>query len=629
MIPSLTDINGRKASLERPPNRHCEKRREIPCLYILYFLPSVSMSHNFTSRSDCSSAFGHIGVLAGLLLIHLGLTAFLTVRYAPTLDETAHLPAGLAVWRFGRTDLYRVNPPLVRTIAALPVFFTSHQEDWSHAVSGTSRRNEWEVGADFVVANGRAAPGLYALARWMCLPFSLLGLLVCWFWGRELAGSAGGTIAAALWCFSPNLIGHGALITNDVAAAACGLLAAWRFQHWLLIPSGKNAFVSGTCLGLALLTKTYWIILLGIWPLLTGLTWFVSSREKISDNMNCDQAGWKQPHMPGWRSMFAQLLLILLIGLNLLNLGYGFRGTGTRLADFPFYSRALSGTHRDLELDEPGNRFKNIWYGQVPIPLPRDYVTGIDLQKHDFERPRINYLLGQYRRTGWWYYYLVGLGVKVPLGTWMLVGLGLWTGCWVAGFQRRFFQLLPLWFPALILFCIVSAETGMNRHVRYVFPVLPLLYLVAAQAALIKTRWWLFFPLAATIVASLAAFPGSLSFFNWAARGFSPETMVLIDSNLDWGQDLLQARTWIEAHPECRPVTIAAVTGFPVEAIGIDLPFTPGVNPPVGWHLISVHLLQATKNSYSSFRKLEPVGRVGSTFNIYHVPDTIKYEASD
>lgn len=39
-------------------------------------------------------------------------------RMSPTDDETAHLPAGVSYWQFGRFDLYPVNPPLVKLVAA-------------------------------------------------------------------------------------------------------------------------------------------------------------------------------------------------------------------------------------------------------------------------------------------------------------------------------------------------------------------------------------------------------------------------------------------------------------------------------------------------------------------------------
>lgn len=541
-------------------------------------------------------------ILAVLILTHLGLTGFLTYWYSPTLDEVAHLPAGLSVWRFGTTDLYRVNPPLVRSLAAVPILVWPHNEDWRHYVPESSRRCEWDVGKDFVRANGRQVFWLYQLGRWMCLPYSLLGLTICWAWGRELDGQRGALIAAGLWCFSPNLIGHGALITNDVAATSFGLLAAWRFHHWLLSPCWRNSFLAGISLGGALLTKTYWITLFGLWPLIALIVYLSEKRRPIP--------------------FVTQLPVILLLGIYVLNLGYGFQGTCQQLGDYQFYSRALSGTHRNLEVGPPGNQFLETWLGLIPVPLPKDYVTGIDLQKHDLEEPYTNYLLGEYRKGGWWSYYLIGLAVKVPLGTLALTGLGLLIGMGRSDRVTWARNLLPLAGPALTLLIIASLETGMHRHVRYVFPVLPLLFLIAARSARCPVRWLPTAAFAATIIATLWTFPNSLSFFNLLAGGTPNSGAVLIDSNLDWGQDLFRVEKWLRENPDKRPVTLTAVTGFSVSDVGIPLPPTPSGPLEPGWHLISVHLLLAHEKSYLPYRKLVPVERVGSTINLYHVDES-------
>lgn len=49
-----------------------------------------------------------------LLAIHTGLLAYSAYVHSPTLNEPGHLVAGLSHWKFGRFELYRVNPPLVR-----------------------------------------------------------------------------------------------------------------------------------------------------------------------------------------------------------------------------------------------------------------------------------------------------------------------------------------------------------------------------------------------------------------------------------------------------------------------------------------------------------------------------------
>ena len=67
-----------------------------------------------------------VALPAGILLLHIFLVGSGAVVHAPVLDETGHLPAGLAILRSGRFDIYPQNPPLVKTIAALPcLLYTS------------------------------------------------------------------------------------------------------------------------------------------------------------------------------------------------------------------------------------------------------------------------------------------------------------------------------------------------------------------------------------------------------------------------------------------------------------------------------------------------------------------------
>jgi len=109
------------------------------------------------------------------------------------------------------------------------------------------------------------------------------------------------------------------------------------------------------------------------------------------------------------------------MAIYIINLGYAFDGFGEQLGDFRFVSTLMTG------LDEPGvegNRFRDSWLGHLHLPLPKQYILGLDAQKKDLEDfGHKSYLLGEWRDEGWWYYYLYGLLVKVPCGTWYLCTL--------------------------------------------------------------------------------------------------------------------------------------------------------------------------------------------------------------
>lgn len=137
-------------------------------------------------------------IAASVLFIHGILLSWIAYRYSPTWDEVAHLPSGISHLKFFDCTLYAVNPPLVRSIAALPVFAVPHMENWKEFISAegiVSRRAEFGTGSEFIKANGWRSFFLYTLARWICIPFSLLAAYICFRWARELYGNAAGIMA--------------------------------------------------------------------------------------------------------------------------------------------------------------------------------------------------------------------------------------------------------------------------------------------------------------------------------------------------------------------------------------------------------------------------------------------------
>lgn len=155
-----------------------------------------------------------------LLAIQTGLLAYSAYVHSPTLNEPGHLVAGLSYWKFGRFDVYNVNPPLVKLVAALPVMAVGYDEDWSGFYSGLGARPEFAMGEGFIAVNGERSFFLFMIARWACIPFSWLGGTICYLWARDLFGRPSGVIACAIWSFEPNILAHASLMTPDAHATS-------------------------------------------------------------------------------------------------------------------------------------------------------------------------------------------------------------------------------------------------------------------------------------------------------------------------------------------------------------------------------------------------------------------------
>jgi hypothetical protein len=563
-----------------------------------------------------------------ILLVHAGLVGWMALRNSPNGNEIAHLPAGLYTWEFGRFDVYPVNPPLVRLIAAAPVALSGPESDWSRYYDDPGLRCEMLMADDFISANGgQRSCHYFFLARLVLLPASLLGGAICFLWARELYGVGCGYVALLLWCFSPNVLTWAACINPDLAATAAGVAALYAYWRWLREPGWGRALIASLLVGLALLTKLTWVVMFGILPVL-WLVWAYGRRARTDRAQKTKQV--------------CQLVLILSLGLYLLNLGYALSGSLRPLGQYTFASRLLAGEKAGIGEGRGGNRFRGTLLARVPVPLPKDYLTGIDLQKRDFEQGKDSYLLGRWSEHGWWYYYLVGAAVKVPLGAWGLFLLVLVGAC--RGRARpasrgnradSWLDTFSLIFPALFLFAMVSAHTGFSRHFRYVLPVLPLLFIWTSQAASwIHPRRVLGSALVVSclgwfVVSSLVVFPHSMSYFNELSGGPQGGCRVLLDANLDWGQDLLYLKHWADKHPEARPLYVNSY-GHAVlpEALGIGVTADVAFNVNVtldhrgtipsalrpGWHAISVHRIH---KSYPDLVARTPVARINYSVRVF------------
>jgi hypothetical protein len=137
-----------------------------------------------------------------VLAVHAGLLAWGASIHSPGWDEWGHLPAGISHWHLSQFDLYRVNPPLVRMVAAAPVLFCGPEIEWP-GMSGPHWRPEWEAARSMVRTHSERLFWWFTLARWVCIAFSLLGGWICFRWALDLYGPPAGLTAAMLWCFSP------------------------------------------------------------------------------------------------------------------------------------------------------------------------------------------------------------------------------------------------------------------------------------------------------------------------------------------------------------------------------------------------------------------------------------------
>ncbi|QDV42569.1 hypothetical protein Enr13x_24170 [Stieleria neptunia] len=608
-------------------------------------------------------------VITLLLSIHTALLVYSAKVHSPTWDEVGHLAAGLSHWELRKFELYSVNPPLVRTIAAAPVYlFCTPKMDWSYYRSDPTLRSEVYLGRRMIALNGIDSLRFFYIARLALIPLSLVGALFCFLWAKTLFGLDAGVAAVLLWSFSPNVLAYGSLITPDLGSSVAFLGACFTFWQWLERPAGALTLLLSLAMAIAMVTKSVW---LGLPVLFGGILLLKIAKDYFS-------AGKSRHSAFRTLVLFGVAVAGSLVGVNAC---YGFRGSCRPLGSYQFLSQRLSGVELiRLPLNdcpecapmvrtsmEPANRFASRWTGAIPIPLPENYTKGIDIQIRDFERGHYDgrwqsYLLGSWQQGGWWHYYLLGLVWKLPIPTLLAIIIAVVSSLLAKETASVRWGYVCLLVPATAFFIAVSASTGLNRYFRYCLPVLPTLLVFASQTAV---RWHastkrlahgclfsLFIACCIWLpVVSVRSNPHHLSYFNELGGGPSTGYQLLSDTSVDSGQDLLLLVKWLaERSPGEKPIYLAYFGSFSPSDIGIGFKLPPPrpsrrasghpayrreqLSP--GWYVISknyvaghsmpvpsatatLHFHYFGPNAFSYFRHFPVVEEIGHSMNVYHI----------
>lgn len=593
-------------------------------------------------------------LITGVALALLGvfvLQAFFSMdQQSPTMDEQNHIARGYAYLRTGDLRLSQEHPPLINTISALPLLILNPQLPTGHPSWASAN---WYAFGDELLWQAVDADGdpiaAQKMVNWARVPIVLLGVLLgmgVYAWAAELYGPAAGLLALGLYAFSPNLLAHTHLATNDLGVACFFFFALYTFWRFTLQPSVVGIVAAGVALGLALAAKFSALILLPILALLVAIrAWRRPTapaspppEPELMPLTPADKLAVGAPEgaelyrpkpvkpttIPWWRTFRWQRVLhlaaILLIGLAVV---WG-----------------IYGLERSPMSD-----------GGASVPMP-SYWNGIKTILERTERGNPAFLMGKYSTDGWWYYFPVAFIIKTSLPTLLLLALALAHTIHRKSWRQEMWLLLPV-----AVYFIILMGSSLNIGYRHLLPVLPLLFVYVsklasehAQVTIRKSpiakqalRWAL--GLTAILLIAWQAYsalnihPHYLAFFNETVGGPANGHKYLVDSNLDWGQDLPALRDYLiqaqidqvqlswfgPARPEQYDIDYRPLPGFPLyQGAPETYAFNP-YKPAPGIYAISATNLQGVTfedhDTFAWFRDQEPLARPGYSLFVYRVPE--------
>jgi len=444
---------------------------------------------------------------------------------------------------------------------------------------------------------------------WDCFPLLfqarivivLLSVLLGFYvfkWSKELYGEKAGLLALFLYSLSPNILAHSRLITPDLPITCFSFIAV--YYYWLFIkePTRKGLLLSGSTLGLALLSKYSAILLFPIY-LLIGIAVLFSKMEiKSSLKVPWENVFPKRSGLGRTYVLMTLIIMIFVVSVLVLNLGYGFKGTLTPLSRYHFES--------DFFGRWQGNQF----FATFVAPIPSPYVRGIDFQGVLSEQGQGSFLAGEHSTTGWRYYYLFAFLIKTPIP--FLIFL-LFTLLFFKRIRHRVavFECFLI-IPILSFIIYFSLFNHLNIGLRYLLPVLPFMYVFVSKVVKLKFKrqkifvGMVIFLVGWYVVSSLWIFPHYLAYFNELIGGPRNGYKYLIDSNLDWGQDNDAMIEYARNSKEPIKINPEEPTKGKIAVDANRLQGLPGFS-------------SFPTDRYEWLRKLKPIDHVGYSWLIYEV----------
>lgn len=491
----------------------------------------------------------HFVVVAALLTLHAWLAVSATANTAATWDEPLHITGGYAYATVSDFRLHPENGALPQRWAGLVLRGLSpklpragYEKQWERSnIGALSTAFLYDVGNDHraVVSTARRAAILWSV---------LLGLAVfAWTW--TLWGASAGLFALTLHAISPTFLAHGALVTSDVCGTLFILVGTWAWWRHLNRPSTWTLLLSASVAGIAAIAKFSvavlppLFVLLAAWKLWTTPVWRAHFGRDLQLRGLLARAGY----------IVGALVVHALVAALVIWTTFDFQHSpvGAGMPPLLQYHAPWSYVFSEGSSLTTVLTRMNEW--QL---LPEAYIYGFGFVMR-FAESRPAFLNGEFGATGWWWFFPYAFLIKSTLAELIAVAatITVAVAAWrvrnapaLQWLRERGDALVPL-VGLVLVYVAFSVTSNLNIGHRHLLPIYPALFVMSgvllAPSAARWSRVLAVCILALGSVESFAVRPHYLAFFNATVGGPSQGWRQLVDSSLDWGQDLPALADWL------------------------------------------------------------------------------------
>lgn len=550
------------------------------------------------------------GSAAGLILLHVALAVAGTWDKSATFDENAYIGNGFSFWARGD---YRMSPDAIlpERWLTLPLYLAGYKPVPTDAPYWREG-DVWRFAADFMYHRGNNAQAMLRTARFMTTLLSAALAWITFLWAKRLCGTAGGFIALLLYVFNPTVLAHGSNATSDIAAALAftgSLWALWILLHRLTL---ATLAVSSLAVAAAFVTKLSAMLLVPIGLLMVvvqlvgrnPLEWRIGRRHGAISS-------W-------WARGFAYLAFVavhVIIAWAVIWMMFGFRFNTFASTEgdpgksyFGSWDEVLDKARTPL----PGQTAERnltaielVSFAGKHRLLPEAYLLNF-INSLTTTAVRSSFLDGRYGIYGFASFFPRCFLYKTPPAVFVLILIAVLTYVlrtayrakvegigWPRLLWSQFYVTAPLWI-LLVFYWIISITRGINIGLRHILPTFPAMFIVIGWAGvwlcgrvqalrsdtdeatpqtalsyersdflgerspqlLIVMQFLVVFCFLWQVIDTGLARGNYLAYFNLIAGGSANGYRHLVDSSLDWGQELWGLKRWLDEHKSELPPNV-------------------------------------------------------------------------
>src|SRR6266852_5059841 len=508
--------------------------------------PLHQQPHVGRSRDQKWSSAAPFLAVAALLATMAVLAGGAARRESVTVDEVAHIGAGVSYLQKLDLRMNEEHPPLAKVVAAVPLVLQRVNADYSHISWTFSSKNfneflgEWVFGHWLIMRWNDP----YSTVLWARVPMLLLTLLLglaIYVFGSRLGGVWGGLLCLCVFVSMPAFLAFGPLVITDIAVTLFWVLAIWQLPEMWRSPPRGTIIKFGLILAGAFLSKFS-----------SGLLFFVfialalSLRWRGVPEQPTDKAAKRAWRRRAWLNMtkatlWAALFVYIAYFILSWNESTDSFSVIPHFPAAPFLRRLL-----------------------MPLWL---YLRGLVLFALS-AGSRPTYILGHAYSHGVWFYFPALFILKSPLAFLLLLLLAIVIAIFLKRRSRGQQSAIPsgmelnwraVW-VSLVVFVAVSMLNRLDISIRHFTIALALLILLLAPLPrmLLSLRtsnlrlssagkWATIGLAAASLVTAVRAYPNYYPFLNVLSLGH-PGYLLVNDSNLDWNQALPEVESFVRQH---------------------------------------------------------------------------------